>query len=190
MDRFGENRYQLRRKLFSFIHTGFTIFNAAEVPVLYGRKKGFKLKEDIRLYEDADLTREVMSIQARSMIDFSASYDVTDRSGARLGVLRRKGLRSILRDEWEILGPTEQPIATVQEDSQLMALLRRFLSNLIPQSFHILSGSSPIGEISQNFNPFLLKLNLDFSLDTRKQLDRRLGIAAAALLGTIEGRQG
>ncbi|HVS31706.1 MAG TPA: hypothetical protein VMS98_09645 [Thermoanaerobaculia bacterium] len=190
MDRFGENHYLLRRKLFSFIHTGFTIFNAAGAPLLYGRKKGFKLKEDIRLYEDEGLSREVLSIQARSVIDFSASYDVTDRSGTRLGVLRRKGFRSLLRDEWQILGPTEQPIAVIQEDSQMMALLRRFLSNLIPQTFHILAGTSPIAEIKQNFNPFLLKLNLDFSLDTRKQLDRRLGLAAAALLCTVEGRQG
>ena len=187
---FDQNQYELRRKFFAFIHTGFTIFSGSGAPILYGRKKGFKLKEDIRLYEDEQLTREVLSIQARSMIDFSATYDVTDsRQRKPVGILRRKGLKSLLRDEWELLGPNEQLIATVQEDSQAMALLRRFLSNLIPQSYHVMVNQSPIGEIKQNFNPFLLHLKIDFSLDSKRALDRRLGLAAAAVLGTIEGRQ-
>jgi hypothetical protein len=32
-------------------------------------------------------------------------------------------------------------------------------------------------------------LNLDFTMDTAQQLDRRLGIAAGILLAAIEGRQ-
>lgn len=70
-----------------------------------------------------------------------------------------------------------------------MALLRRFLSNLIPQHFHISVGGTPVAEIKQNFNPFHLRLHIDFTLDSRQQLDRRLGLAVLALLGTVEGRQ-
>ena len=77
----------------------------------------------------------------------------------------------------------------VQEDSQVMALLRRFLSNLIPQSYHVLVNGSPVAEIRQNFNPFLLRLTIDFSLDTRRAVDHRLGLAVASMLGTLEGRQ-
>ena len=192
MDAFGQNQFELRRKFFSFPHTSFTIFSGSGAPLLYGRKKGFKLKEDIRVFEDEGLTREVLAIQARSVLDISATYDVTDSRERRpVGILRRKGLKSILRDEWQILGLNEEPIATVQEDSQAMALVRRFLSNLIPQSYHVLAKDSfPIGEIKQNFNPFLLHLRIDFSRDSARVLDRRLGLAAAVVLGTIEGRQG
>lgn len=189
MDAFAHDRYELRRKFFSPIHTDFTIFGPAGDAVLFGRKKGFKLKEDIRLYEDEGRQREVLAIAARSVIDFSGNYDVTDAKGQRVGVLRRKGLRSILRDEWHILNASEQPLAVVQEDSQLMAILRRFASNLIPQSYHVLVDGSAVAEIRQNFNPFLLRLTIDFSLDTRRAVDRRLGLAAAAMFGTLEGRQ-
>ena len=190
MDAFSGNQYELRRKFFSIVHTDFYLHDSSGAIVLWGRKKGFKLKEDIRLYEDAEMTREVLSIGARAMMDISGTYDVTDsRGGRRVGVVQRKGLRSILRDEWHILDANEKPTAILMEDSQAMALLRRFLSNLIPQSFHITAGGSPIAEIKQNFNPFHLRLTIDFSLDTRELLDRRLGLAVLALLGTIEGRQ-
>lgn len=41
----------------------------------------------------------------------------------------------------------------------------------------------------QNFNPFVTKLSLDFSTDTERRLDRRLGLAAAVLLCAIEGKE-
>ena len=188
MDPFAYEQYELRRKFFSPIHTDFSIHAPGGEAVIYGRKKGFKLKEDIRLYADEGRQRELLAIEARSVIDFSASYDVTT-AGQRVGVVQRKGLRSILRDEWHILDAGERQVAVVQEDSQAMALLRRFLSNLIPQSFHVLMGGSPVAELRQHFNPLRFRMSIDFSLDSRRGLDRRLGLAVASVLGTIEGRQ-
>ncbi len=190
MDPFAYEQYLIRRKLLTFVHTDFSIHVPSGEAVLWGRKKGFKLKEDIRLFEDPAMQREVLSIQARQALDFSGTYDVVDaRERRKLGALRRKGLRSILRDEWQLLDPEDRPFATMQEDSQQMALLRRFLSNLIPQSFDVIAGGTTVAEVKQQFNPFRFRLDVDFSLDSHRQLDRRLGIAAAVLLSMIEGRQ-
>ena len=66
--------------------------------------KAFKLKEDIRLYTSEDMQTEVLSIQARKIIDISSAYDVIDSlTGAKVGALKRKGLKSILKDEWIIM---------------------------------------------------------------------------------------
>lgn len=190
MDAFAYEQYLFRRKFFTFIHTDFFFQSPAGTTVLWGRKKGFKLKEDIRIYEDASLQREVLSIQARRALDFSGTYDVVDsRDQRRVGVMKRKGLRSILRDEWQLLDGDEKPLGKIEEDSQGLALFRRFVSNIVPQSFQAVVGGTPVAEFKQQFNPFKLRINIDFALDSRRQLDRRLGIAAAALLGTIEGRQ-
>jgi hypothetical protein len=187
---FSFDRYEFRRKFFAVIHTDFSFLGPNGLPVIWGRKKGFKLKEDIRIYADEALQREVMAIGARSVIDFSATYDVVDsREGKRIAVLRRKGLRSIIRDEWEILDANEQPLFVLREDSTGLALVRRFLSNLIPQSFHIEHGGAPIAELKQHFNLIHFRMSIDFSLDHARRIDRRIGIAAAALLGTVEGRQ-
>ncbi|MNW22714.1 hypothetical protein D3C71_2243700 [compost metagenome] len=41
----------------------------------------------------------------------------------------------------------------------------------------------------QNFNPFVTKINVDFSNDPAQTLDRRLGLAASVLLCAIDGKQ-
>ena len=106
-----------------------------------------------------------------------------------VGTLRRKGLKSILRDEWEILDSNGQSVGALFEDSMQLALIRRFLVNLVPQNYDIRIGQSVVADLKQRFNPFRYELDLDFRMDADNQLDRRLGVAAGILLAAIEGRQ-
>jgi len=189
--KFTHTQYLVRKKVLSLVGAKFHIYDNSEQLVLFSQMKAFKLKEDIRLYGDETMNEELITIKARSVIDFSATYDVVDTaSGERIGSLRRKGMKSILKDEWVILNPKETEIGFIKEDSRLMALLRRFLTNLIPQKFNVEINSKPAAIFDSNFNPFVSKLNVDFSLDTANQFDRRLGLAAAVLLLSIDGKQG
>jgi uncharacterized protein YxjI len=187
---FQHNQYLLKRQVFAL--TGkFRFYEPGGSLVMFSEQKMFKLREDIRVYSDESKTQEVLMIKARQIIDFSAAYDVVDSvSNSKVGVLRRKGLKSLLRDEWEILDVNDNVVGSLFEDSMGLALLRRFLSSLIPQNYDIVVGSSRVADLKQNFNPFAYQLNMDFSMDTARQLDRRVGIAAAILLAAIEGRQG
>jgi uncharacterized protein YxjI len=159
--------------------------------VMFSEQKMFKLREDIRVYADESKTREVLSIKARQIIDFSASYDVVDTEfNQKVGALRRKGLRSLLRDEWEVLDANDNVIGLLFEDSMGLALLRRFLLGAwLPQNYDITMGEARVADLKQNFNLFRYELNLDFSMDPTARLDRRLGIAAGILLATVEGKQ-
>jgi hypothetical protein len=47
-----------------------------------------------------------------------------------------------------------------------------------------------VAAFTQRFNLFRYEVDLDFSTDLSHVLDRRLGLAAAVLLATIEGKQG
>jgi len=58
-----------------------------------------------------------------------------------------------------------------------------------PQKFNGYIGDVPVLEFTQNRNPFIQKIQLDYGPDVNGLLDRRLGIAAATLLCAIEGRQ-
>jgi hypothetical protein len=107
----------------------------------------------------------------------------------KVGALRRKGLKSILKDEWIILDAQDREIGLIAEDHWALALVRRFATNLVPQTFAVTLAGQPAGSIRQAFNPFILTLFIDFKADTANRLDRRLGLAAAVLLGSIEGRQ-
>lgn len=189
-EKFAHAHYNVKRPLFNFF--SFQITDPEGNLSFYVRQKAFKLKEDIRVFGDKDRTEELLLIKARSVIDFSAAYDVMDSiTGEHIGVLRRKGWKSMFRDEWEMLDPEELHIGRIREDSGGLAFLRRFLTNLIPQSFHFETEEGDrLAEFNQAFNPFVYRMALDFSADPeQKHLDRRMAIATAVLLVAIEGRQ-
>jgi hypothetical protein len=158
---------------------------------MFSEQKMFRLREDIRVYDGEDKAREVLSIKARQIMDFSAAYDVVDTEmNQNVGVLRRKGLRSILRDEWEVLDANDSIIGQMFEDSIGLAMLRRFLlGSWLPQNYDLTVGETRVADLKQNFNLFRYELNLDFSMDTTNRLDRRVGIAAGILLAAVEGKQ-
>jgi hypothetical protein len=186
---FEQSQYLLKRQVFAL--TGkFRFFDSSGKLLLFSEQKMFKLREDIRVYSDESKMQEVLMIKARQIIDFSAAYDVVDSAtGQKVGALRRKGLASILRDEWEILDVGDNVIGKLTEDSMGLALLRRFLTNLVPQNYDIILGTERVADLKQNFNPFTYQLNIDFSMDLSRRLDRRVGLAAGILLAAIEGRQ-
>jgi len=186
---FQYNQYLLKRQVFALAGK-FRFYDPGGKLVLFSEQKMFKLREDIRVFSDESKSQEVLMIKARQIIDFSAAYDVVDSAtGQKVGALRRKGLASMLRDEWEILDVGDNVIGSLFEDSMGLALIRRFLSGLVPQNYDITVGTDRVADLKQNFNPFTYQLNLDFSMDINKRLDRRLGIAAGILMAAIEGRQ-
>ncbi len=190
-DPFAHTNYLLRRKVLKLFGGAFHIFDPDGQLVLYSHMKAFKLREDIRVYDDEARSTELLTIHARQMLDISATYDVVDaRNGQKVGALRRRGLKSVLKDEWAILDADDRVIGLIKEDSLFMALIRRFVTNLLPQTFHAEMEGIQVAEYKQNFNPFVQKVRIDLSLDVDHRLDRRLGLAAAVLLCAIEGRQG
>ena len=187
---FQFDRYYLRRQVLAL--TGkIRLYAPDGHQVLFCHQKMFRLKEDIRAYSDETCTQELLFIQARSVIDFSAAYDVIDSGfGNKVGVLRRKGWRSLMRDEWEVLTAEDQPIGLLWEDNPQRALIRRLLAGrLLPQDYDLLIDGKRVADLRQRFNLFRYEMDLDFSIDTDHLLDHRLGIAAAILLAVVEGRQ-
>lgn len=182
--------YLLRRQAIAL--TGkFRFYDPAGRVVMFSEQKMFRLREDIRVYDGEDKAHEVLSIKARQIMDFSAAYDVVDTEmNQKAGALRRKGLRSLLRDEWEVLDANDNVIGQLFEDSVGLALLRRLvLGSWLPQNYDITVGDARVADLKQNFNLFRYELNLDFSMDTSQRLDRRIGIAAGILLAAVEGKQ-
>lgn len=187
---FQHTTYLVRKKFFKMFGGAFHIFGPNEQLAFYSKMKAFKLREDIRLYTDEGMHTEVLTIKARQILDVSAAYDVVDpATNEKVGVLKRKGLKSVLIDEWVIMDANDREIGFVKEDSLALALIRRFLINLIPQTYFGEINGARVCTFKQNFNPFTMKVTLDFSSDTQSLLDRRLGIAAAVLLCAIEGKQ-
>ena len=182
--------YLIRRKVFALLGAKFHVYDPSGRLVAFSQQKAFKLKEDIRVYSDESMTSERLVIKARQILDISAAYDVVDpATGAKVGALRRKGLSSMLRDSWQILDASDGLLGTIVEDSFFLAMVRRFLTNLIPQKFHAEMNGRTVATYRQHFNPFIQKLDVHVEQGAGAPFDPRLALASGILLVAIEGRQ-
>ncbi len=189
----GES-YTIRRKVLKLFGAAFHIYDPKGMVVGYCKQKAFKLKEDIRIYTDESCSTELLVIKARSIIDFSTTYDVTLGDGATLGSLRRKGMASsFIRDHWLVFDSQSREIAAIQEDGSFLAFARRYIDwvNIIsPQTFTMTkTDGTVIARFRQHFNPFVYRLSIAVEKDDA-QLDDLVILAAGSILAAIEGRQG
>jgi len=189
MSIFEKDLYAARRKFFAL--AGQVYVNTPDgALVCYVKQKLFKLKEEITVFADEAQTRPLVQIKARQIIDFSAAYDVTESSsGRKIGALKRKGLKSIIKDEWMVMNANDEVVARLTEKSGWGAFASRMIS-LIPQKYSILSQDGrELATINQRFAFFVHKFDINLSqLDA--SLDRDLAMASTILLLLIEGRQG
>ncbi len=204
MDYSKYKQLELRRKFWKFFGAEIKIVDpTSETLVGFIKMKAWKLREDVRLFTDESFSTEVFAIHARQIIDFGATYDVTDSlaGGTPLFSLRRKGLRStFVRDTWEILDPTGSVVGMIRETSGNLALLRRWLSMIsdvfdlifafVKQTYEVTyapAGQPPviISEIVHTKNPLMVKMVMDMSM-APAGTDARLNVAAGAMLSVID----
>lgn len=141
------------------------------------------------------MTEELLVIKARSIIDFGATYDVTDpaEDDETIGSYRRKGWTSLLRDEWLIFDSDGHEAGRIQEDSAGLAIVRRLIGGvalmIAPQVYHLEIDGTNAAKMVTSRNPFIYKLFVTIDPDV-DCADPRLILAGAILLAAIEGKQG
>jgi hypothetical protein len=206
MDAFDYDRYlvdQLVRPIVNLYRV--TPLAAGETPagppIAYVRQKKMKIKEEIRFFADEAETQELFQIKARTWLDTGGSkYDVIDAREGNIGLLEHMFRQSLFRSTWRISSPEGEEIAIAQERSQPLAILRRVIDFVpdvgglipIPYNFDILAGGSVIGRMDRKFqlrDRYVLDLSGDTGSEgTAKKLDRRLAIALAIGLDTLQNR--
>jgi uncharacterized protein YxjI len=165
-------------------------------PIAFVRQKKMKIKEEIRFFADDSETHELFQIKARTWLDTGGSkYDVVDAQEGNIGLLEHVFGKSLFRSTWRISTPGGEELAIAQERSQPLAILRRVIDFVpdvgglipIPYNFDILAGDHVIGRMDRKFQ-LRDRYVLDLSRDTEKKLDRRLAIALAIGLDTLQNR--
>jgi hypothetical protein len=175
-----------RRKILAIAPT-FEIFDQQGTPLLFCQEKLFAIKDDIRIYADSSKKVELLRIKQRNIMDWVGVFDVFDpATNARIGVFRRKGWRSWLRDEWQILDPNDNPIGSILETGT--PILRR-LFKFLPYTFGFNYGSQQVGTFDQHFTFIGYKATMDIGAWQGGPLDRRLAFAGALLLMAVEAKE-
>lgn len=83
----------------------------------YVKQKLFKLKEDINIFADESQTHHLFNIKADRVLDFSAKYNFTDASGRQIGSIKRQGMRSIWRANYDIFDAASNPVMKINEEN-------------------------------------------------------------------------
>lgn len=183
--------FHLRRKYFRFMGAEMRVVDDSGQLTAFAEAQRLKLKEAITLYGDEAKTEPLVSINARQVIDFGATYDITDAtSGQALGALRRKGLQSsFVRDSWTILDPQGQEVGTIEEDSAWMGIVRRFVdivSLLVPQRYDVTVDGQQVGQLQRSKNLFVLKYDMSFDPSYLEQAGRHTALSYPVILSLVE----
>jgi uncharacterized protein YxjI len=201
-DRFGSNRYlidQLVRPIVNLYRI--TPLAAGETPaggpVAFVRQKKMAIREDIRFFADESEGEELFRIKARSILDMGGSrYDVVAADGSPIGRLEHVFGKSLIRSTWRLVGADETEAAIAHERSQFLAIARRLVDFLpygglvpIPYDFVLLDpAGGELGHFTRKFLSVRDRYVLDLSGDGERHLDRRLAVALAIALDTLQNR--
>lgn len=83
----------------------------------YVKQKLLKLKEDINVFADETQNGLLYNIKADRVLDFSAKYNFTDAQGNFLGSIKRKGMRSIFKANYEIYDERDNQVMAINEEN-------------------------------------------------------------------------
>lgn len=169
------------------------------VPLLFVKQKKLAVREDIRFRLDPDADAFLFMIKAKSVFEVRGRYAVTDANETVLGSLEKSFAKSLIRSHWVVRDADGAELFTAQEDSLVIALVRRFVEFIpyvgsigfflqwLPFNFSLDRGTTKLA----SFQRILGKLRDRYVLEVTEEgraIDRRLLVAFAVGLDTLQNR--
>lgn len=185
---FSHTRYVIKRPLFGFLDRKFHVYDPQGGLVAFVKHPLLKLRQEFTIFTDETERVPVFVIRARQVIGFNIANDVFDApSGQKVGTIRHRGLKSVVRDTWDILDQADQPVGLVQEDGASM--LRRIFP-ILPGKWHLELGGATVARLRQIFKFFRKEFELDLS-ESQGRMDARFAIACSllALMAEVQREQ-
>ena len=160
--------------------------DGAEAGLLaFAQQKRMAFKEQVTLYTDETKQTPVLGFKARQRMDLAATYDITDSTGAPIGLFRKNFKESLLRSTWHLEQPGHGEMIG-RETNLTVAILRRFVDSLswLPYHFEFLLGDRPAFSVVKKWglrDKYVVTIH-------DPQLDRRLVTAMAVALDALQAR--
>jgi uncharacterized protein YxjI len=171
--------------------TGFFIFLGVVLGIVAVILVGSLLskKRHVHFYRDDSKQEPLLAVrQDQKLVFLTHTYTVEEPSGRPLARFSKNVLTDIFRKKWRVSAPDGRLLWEAKEDSVLLALVRRFLTRLVPLCFiFCLPGGQVVAEFNRKFT-ILDRYVLDLSKDVARALDRRVALAMGVMLDTGERR--
>ena len=183
------NQYLIREKFLKIFGNKFHIVDENNQLHGFCEQKRFRIKEDIRLYDDESKNNEWLVIKQKNYVDAWGGFDIFDpKAGTLLGTVRRKFWNSIVRTQWQVLDSEGKDIGRLLEDSLAQAIARRVLLGILPKQFtlHTMGNDKPI-TMRQKFNPIIKKLVVN--IPPENNFNRKFVAGLAIVISALDGRK-
>ena len=151
----------------------------------FAQQKRMAFKEQVTLYSDETKQTPVLGFKARQMMDLGATSDITDSTGAPIGLFRKNFKESLLRSTWHLEQPGHGEMIG-RETNLTVAILRRFIESLswLPYHFEFVIGDRPAFSVVKKWglrDKYVVTIH-------DPQLDRRLVAAMSVALDALQSR--
>ncbi len=177
-NRFAHQQFTVKRPFLSFLGRKYYVYAPDGSLVLFLKHPVMKLRGEFTIYTDESEKTPLLTVRARKIVSLNMAHDVFDpATGDKTGSIRSRGMKSIIRDTWDILDANDQVIGIMEEEG--FALLRRFFK-FLPGRHKIELDGQRVATFQQKFRFFTKEAVLDLSPGGDK-LDPRFGVACALL---------
>ncbi len=136
-------------------------FTATDVngkTIAYVKQKMFKLKEDIKIYNDESKTKVNYNIKADRWLDFSAAYAMYDENGKEFGKVARKGWRSIWKAHYNIIDEHQKLQYSISEENPWIKVFDSMLGEIPILNFFTGYLFNPSYMVKDNQGKAIIKL--------------------------------
>jgi uncharacterized protein YxjI len=107
----------------------FSIRDANGSLVGYVKQKLFKLKEAVTVFADEQQTQPLYTLKADRIWDFSARYHLADSQGAALGSVKRHGVKSLWKAQYDILDD-DRLVMSIHEENPWVKVLDALINEI------------------------------------------------------------
>lgn len=139
--------------------------------------------KNFRVFTDPTLSFELLAINPVRDREPGRHFDIIDSVNSGIvGRIRHVSAPGLQRQQWELLGPEREDICVIREDSALLGLMRRYLTESVPQSYTFNAAQGAFGSAIRATGLFSPEMEIDLGEDSAKLIDRRLIVAALVLI--------
>jgi uncharacterized protein YxjI len=174
-----QTTYRIKRNFWSFFDRKFSVRTMDDQPMLFVKHPLFKFREEFNICTDETETVPVFRLKSRQIIAINFCFDLTDaNTGALVATIQKKGLKSLFRDKFHLLGVDGQEFGTMEEKG---ASVMRRIFPWLTSKHEIMIGGVRAAFITQKFRFF----NKEFIVEVTPGLADQRFILSCALLAVI-----
>ena len=181
----NQARYRIKRPFWSVFERTFRVFTLDGQLIMLVKNPILRIRGELLVYADEGATMPLLRVKMRQIIALNYTFDVFDTAtGALLGSVQKRTVRSILRDRFLVLDPTGNEIGMMEE--QGAAILRRFFPILTSRHSVLMHGQE-VARMRQIFRFFTKEFEVEIA--PHQAVDPRFVLACALLALLSEVRR-